>query len=592
MKKATAIILTFALIMTGGVALAASNITNAKWLTTIEVTNTGSTLSDAIAVFELPTDAMVSGGLLSANASDATMRSGTGTDLAFMPAANSSYPWVTWINSIGENANSQLSLYSKDVTGGKLRYFPGDGGMAIADSDELGDNFTIEQKGWIDTDAGADKNLVYKEDAFEVYVSPTVSGNITAKIYDFVYSTLSVDGAGTETNLVKSGAATNWESVLTDDAYTSYVEDTGAAYARDLYTVDDSTGTGEINYVRVYAKAVHSDGGALKTAIRTGGVTYDGEEETLTGDWVSYYTEYALNPKTGLAWEWAEVDAMEIGLSLKCSGAWARNTHVWAVVKSSSPPVTVSATGVSSGEHTVKTTADGTNLKIFIDGVEKDSTALGGASVPDNTNDWVIGSANTTPYMDTFDIDIDGVNKYLIEWEYGTTFTDLSGNGNDATPTFRTASSDADLSASITAQEGLLVASAPVSEVDGGWIMVESVPGTPDDLFTEGADGYGIGGFNIGELITDTADGAGQDATSWHFIFAFGLALMVMFGVYKGTHNMNMGTRGSLWVSALAGGGVLIFFYVQGTIPGFALIPFGLMALGLIVWTKSHSPVD
>jgi len=50
--------------------------------------------------------------------------------------------------------------------------------------------------------------------------------------------------------------------------------------------------------------------------------------------------------------------------------------------------VTSVATGLISGDHTFKITADGTNLKTYWDGVEKDSDALSGASVADNANDW------------------------------------------------------------------------------------------------------------------------------------------------------------------------------------------------------------
>jgi len=39
------------------------------------------------------------------------------------------------------------------------------------------------------------------------------------------------------------------------------------------------------------------------------------------------------------------------------------------------------ATGLTSGEHTLKITADGTNLKTYWDGAEKDSDALGGLCV-------------------------------------------------------------------------------------------------------------------------------------------------------------------------------------------------------------------
>jgi len=57
------------------------------------------------------------------------------------------------------------------------------GNVTISDDAdlELGGNFTILQRGYIDTSAGSSKNLVYKEDAFRLYVS--AAGNITADIW-------------------------------------------------------------------------------------------------------------------------------------------------------------------------------------------------------------------------------------------------------------------------------------------------------------------------------------------------------------------------------------------------------------------------
>ncbi len=45
---------------------------------------------------------------------------------------------------------------------------------------ELGDSFEVEIKGYIDTSAGADKNLVYKASAFKIYIS--AEGSIKAEI--------------------------------------------------------------------------------------------------------------------------------------------------------------------------------------------------------------------------------------------------------------------------------------------------------------------------------------------------------------------------------------------------------------------------
>ncbi len=99
----------------------------------------------------------------------------------------------------------------------------------------------------------------------------------------------------------------------------------------------------------------------------------------------------------------------------------------------------VTAAGVTSGEHTVTVTADGTDLKIFIDAVEEDTIALAGASVTDNANDWVISQNNVLPYLASYNHTVGGAlvtryepNTMII----GTTLPDREVAGNDATITF------------------------------------------------------------------------------------------------------------------------------------------------------------
>jgi len=76
------------------------------------------------------------------------------------------------------------------------------------------------------------------------------------------------------------------------------------------------------------------------------------------------------------------------------SGAGAITADINAGTK------TVTATGVASGLHTIEVIADGIDMKIYVDTVEKDSVSLDVVSVTDNTNNWVIGQNNVMPYME------------------------------------------------------------------------------------------------------------------------------------------------------------------------------------------------
>ncbi len=74
--------------------------------------------------------------------------------------------------------------------------------------------------------------------------------------------------------------------------------------------------------------------------------------------------------------------------------------------------------------------------------------------------------------------------KLWIEWEYAATFTDLSGNGNDATPNFRTASSENVTAALITFAPIQLAESSDNIQQSWGEIMTDA-PTEPSTAYTE-----------------------------------------------------------------------------------------------------------
>ncbi len=62
--------------------------------------------------------------------------------------------------------------------------------------------------------------------------------------------------------------------------------------------------------------------------------------------------------------------------------------------------ISVTATGISSGEHDIVVHADAVYLRFFIDGVEEDSAMLGGTSVPDNGNNYTLMDNDVMPYAE------------------------------------------------------------------------------------------------------------------------------------------------------------------------------------------------
>jgi len=256
----------------------------------------------------------------------------------------------------------------------------------------------------------------------------------------------------------------------------------------------------------------------------------------------------------------------------------------------------LTAAGLSFARETeITVNRTGNTEQLWIDGVLKDTDTIGttanGGALLYICGDG--GAGNEPTYMEYFELEISGVQTCYIDWEYGATFTDDSGNGNDATPVFRTTASDADLSADVISQEGLATATSPTAASADGWNMVTTTLAEPDNLFTQSATPtFGIGDIDYGELISDRADYAGQDPTNWQYIFAFSMAIAAAIFIFARTHSTRMGRRGSLLLSVVSAEVVLIVFYLWSSISGLALIPFAIIGMTMVIWKKSPAPVD
>lgn len=590
MKKITLSILIIILTLSmAGIAFA-SDITGAEYKTTITITNNSTAATNVAVPFTLSTPDMIAVGMLSANASDVAIISSGGSDTAFMPACDNLTPWVTWVSSIGTDSQVMQFLYTKGVTGGTICYFPGDTGMSANHSAtlELGDNWTIEQKGWVDTTNGAGKYLIKKLGAFETCIS--ASGNITSSIFDTPTQITQTSGGGSMglNDVYKRVGQTKPDfpySVVTEVQFylTRINSPTGTAYARIRDYSDDSI-IGTLGSVDV----------TTITDIGNEWVSFNATSVAITEPTnVRFSLEYANGTSSNYVSVYRENSNVVTGNYTAYTTSWTDDVNKDLCYKITYAPAntTVTATGISSGIHTVTTTANVTNVAIYVDNVLKDSTALT-ANVTDNDNDWAYYQ-NMGGYWEYTKITINGTLQQHIEWEYNPSlFTDLSGNDHNAAPTFRTTSSNANVRAEVTQQEGLLTSSTPSSNVSGGWTMIPTALETPEDLFTEGGDAYAIGDFNTGELVTDYAESAGHPPEPYHFLLAYGIALIVILAVYGFTHSSRLGRQGSLALAFFAGGLVLVGFYRFETIPGWTLIPYGLGAILLIMWRRSPSPVD
>jgi len=194
-------------------------------------------------------------------------------------------------------------------------------------------------------------------------------------------------------------------------------------------------------------------------------------------------------------------------------------------------------------------------------------------------------------YSDNYESDSAKSDRVLlmwIVWQYGETFNDLSDYDNDATPTFRTASSDADVVATISSQSSTAEQGQPPVATTGGWIMITEVPGTPGELFTEGGTDY-PGGPEIAAFAEDMR----TPYESLAYPLAFGSAMLVFIVLFGATHKAKMGVKGSLLLACI-GAEVTLSFWVfggGGVINGFVLIPFGIISVFMLMIRNPQSPV-
>jgi len=451
MKRAKILIfvLLLALLATPVVA---SSIENALWYGLITISNNGTANTSIATTANISTENLIAGNYLNANANNTVMRNSSGADVAFQPGYTDANPWCMWVPSIGANSYLTYILYTNNSTGGKIRYFPDDDGMETVDSAtlELGDNFTIEQSGWVDTSLAASSNQ-----------TPIGFNDPDAK---WLEEPLAYDGdiATDADTIVQAGVWGSYLELLTPMIPLSGVYYNVKSHA-DVTLIDiDIYNSACGAWVDVYQGAVDQNTWTLK------GIS----SANVTKARIRFYNNGGVARGVNInEFQFLTLIRTLIG---KGSDFWTYisgtgNITSWI----SSANISVTATGISSDDMEVKTTANVTTLGIYVDDVLKDSTPLT-ANVTDNSANYTYYE-NSCAYWEYTKITIDGTLQQHIEWEYDSIFEDLSGNGHNATPTFRGASCDADVSANLTAF-------LPVAEAKAPDFALATAPPFIDDL--------------------------------------------------------------------------------------------------------------
>ncbi|GAJ10888.1 unnamed protein product [marine sediment metagenome] len=134
----------------------------------------------------------------------------------------------------------------------------------------------------------------------------------------------------------------HWEGVsdVVPDDDVAYVRNTAVtSYLRDLYALPASSGSGTINFIKIYFRCSWwNTPGFAKPSLKSDDTITDGTEVAIETEWTTFKTysqQWDTNPADGQPWgsDWSVIDALQIGVSLKMgAGGQALCTQVYVEV--------------------------------------------------------------------------------------------------------------------------------------------------------------------------------------------------------------------------------------------------------------------
>ncbi len=234
--------------------------------------------------------------------------------------------------------------------------------------------------------------------------------------------------------------------------------------------------------------------------------------------------EAALRAVTSVEFEWQGfLDMTAVGgeLANKNNGAGAYDIRVYVSASGTltalatwSNAFTVSLSGLTSGEKNVKLTCTGAAANLYVSGTTNTTAAL---PQMQNSADITFVSGNGMPYVEYIKYTVDGTLQGHWSWQNSATFTDQSGHGHDATPTFRTSSSDADVSASLASFAPISTAQITSFTAGGTNSIVSGSALFPTQMYTENDTSTFPGAAVINTLL----DTSGTPRAFWWYLFIF-----------------------------------------------------------------------
>ena len=378
---------------------------------TYTVTSNSTTSYDMLGVMQASNnDWMADNGFMASSANDTRIETLGGLIKPHMVVDNMT------LTAIPVPASSQTNLYF--TTGNtpldNFYIIPGyDGYVSVVDeaSIELGDNFTIEQRGWVDTSYSVNKTLVYKEGAFQTYISATE--NITSEIL------------GTSENITYTAGEDGGADVFADNWFAQTFTTSATSGLRVTYVslkVEDSGNAGNVTVSIRATAAGKPTGGDLAS------ITVDDDELPAAADWHDFTFSCDLDASTMYAivirapdgdavnkiiWRGDFTGATYVG-GTYCKdgsgGGWASQDDDDFMFDISLDVITaeVTATGVSSDVHTVKTVCE-QDTWLYFDGTNDEVDCGNDSSLESGSSNWTIECWVNIK-------EIDAVRRYIVSF--------------------------------------------------------------------------------------------------------------------------------------------------------------------------------
>jgi hypothetical protein len=587
----------------------------------LTIVNTGGALTNTPFLVTMPNTAMAANGFMAANARDTQVLDGT----AVLPHLVCDDKTL-FVGNIAAGQTKTFQFTSGNTPAASMPIIVGqDGYVTIpynANLEPGSDDFQIEISGYFDTSPGTDKYILNQVGGITIQV--TANQQITATITT----------TGGDIVLVVNGVSSGYHTLILSLSAGVYTLDVNGN--TDIFT---NNTTVILSPVEVGQLVCSTGGNYAAVHNAANGTIYGTPAVGQNGSWM-IHRAYGIYDATTLAGFIINSASLKVGYASNysypipffvyrvdgSSMVYPIVTGDYGTLLSETTPLDIfSGDGPATATLTIPVSEIITNTEIKFafreryDVLAQDLTACGVAqcsdltidygtaidSVVDPTTVWTIDQNNVMPYINSFTMHVatgdllyepaaiisgtylpvrDGLQAGTITWGTG------AGTPTGNPPGTSTAASGGDIITVTTPPPNWNKILTGTSNQEY-WKLMDATPGTPTHLYTELGMGFFGGGF-----LQKISNDSGIPLALIVFPYAFGISLglgLLAYVLTMGKAGRDSGGRrpwrGSLPVMAGVCLLSMTYFVIAGggVIPGWSLIPVGLIALATILFRQA-----